>query len=321
MRAVGDRTVRPVEGPRFRHEALFYAGEQEFMARTLRFIRDAVSAQEPILVAVSASRAGTLRAELGAEAGRVGFLDMTTVGRNPARIIPAWRDFVHAHAGSERPLRGIGEPIWHGRTPAEVVECHRHEFLLNLAFSDAADFWLVCPYDVGSLEPEVVDEARRSHPFIANGADSHASVTYVGPAGAPGPFEGKLSPPAVRPREMAFGRHQIWAVRDFVARHAAQERLEGDRLSDLILAVSELATNSVTHAGGHGKVRVWREGDAVLCEVSDDGRLQHPLAGRERPAPEQTKGRGLWLVNHMCDLVQMRSRPGGNVVRVHMAVG
>jgi anti-sigma regulatory factor (Ser/Thr protein kinase) len=313
--------VSPAKGPRFRHEALLYAGEHEFMARTLAFVRDAVSAQEPILVAVSAARADAMREALGEDAEHVDFLDMAAVGKNPARIIPAWRDFVHAHAGSDRPLRGIGEPIWDGRTPAELVECHRHEFLLNLAFADAADFWLLCPYDVASLEPEVIGEARRSHPFIANGAHTHPSPAYVGPAHAPGPFDGKLSAPATRAHEMAFGRHDIRAVRDFVAAQAGREGLAGDRLSDLVLAVSELSTNSVTHGGGHGTVRVWRDGETVLCDVRDDGCLQHPLAGRERPTPEQTNGRGLWLVNHMCDLVQMRSLPGGNVVRVHMSVG
>ena len=40
----------------------------------------------------------------------VAFADMANVGANPARIIPAWSDFVASHSGSGRPLRGIGEP-------------------------------------------------------------------------------------------------------------------------------------------------------------------------------------------------------------------
>jgi anti-sigma regulatory factor (Ser/Thr protein kinase) len=61
---------------------------------------------------------------------------------------------------------------------------------------------------------------------------------------------------------------------------------------------------------------VWRDGDALVCEVRDRGQLGDPLAGR-RPTPEQPDGRGLWLVNQLCDLVQLRSSASGTVVRFH----
>jgi len=49
---------RPVEG--FRHEALLYAGDQEFLAGTSAFIRDGLSADEAILVVVSAAKIAAL---------------------------------------------------------------------------------------------------------------------------------------------------------------------------------------------------------------------------------------------------------------------
>ena len=91
--------------------------------------------------------------ELGADAEQVQFADMAEVGRNPARIIPAWSDFVDERADPSRPLRGIGEPIGPDRGPAELVECQRHEMLLNLAFEDTPAFWLMCPYDTDALDP------------------------------------------------------------------------------------------------------------------------------------------------------------------------
>jgi anti-sigma regulatory factor (Ser/Thr protein kinase) len=77
----------------------------------------------------------------------------------------------------------------------------------------------------------------------------------------------------------------------------------------------------VRHAGGRGTLRVWREPDALVCEVRDHGHFDSPLVGRERPEPLLLEGRGLWLVNQVCDLVQIRSSADGTVVRVRMDLG
>ena len=88
-----------------------------------------------------------------------------------------------------------------------------------------------------------------------------------------------------------------------------------------MLAVNELATNSVRHARGGGVLRVWQEVGALLCEVEDEGRIRDPLAGRVRPVDDRPGGRGLWIVNHLCDFVQLRVLPAGSLVRVRMIVG
>ena len=72
------------------------------------------------------------------------------------------------------------------------------------------------------------------------------------------------------------------------------------------------------HGGGRGTLRIWREPDALLCEVADAGRLDQPLVGRERPLAGQPGGRGLWLVNQLADLAQIRCFEAGSVVRLHM---
>ena len=56
----------------------------------------------------------------------------------------------------------------------------------------------------------------------------------------------------------------------------------------------------------------------MICEVSDRGRLDEPLAGRTRPELGQNGGWGLWLANQLCDLVQLRTLPDGSVVRLHL---
>ena len=120
-----------MRAPAFQHEALFYAGQDEFLAETVPFIEEGIAANEPILVAVDAGKIARLKAELDGGSEAVAFVDMIALGRNPGCIIPAWRDFVAEHCAEGRPVRGIGEPIWAERTPAEMVECHRHEWLVN----------------------------------------------------------------------------------------------------------------------------------------------------------------------------------------------
>src|SRR5436190_16073394 len=160
-RSYGDRCVTrslatmPIEQVEpFRHEAFLYAGEDEFLGGTLPFIREGVENDEPVLVVVSADKIELLRGalSLNGDGRKVLFADMEEVGRNPGRIIPAWRDFVEDRPDSSRPIRGIGEPIHPGRTATELVECHRHESLLNLAFADTPGFWLMCPYDTSALD-------------------------------------------------------------------------------------------------------------------------------------------------------------------------
>ena len=102
---------------KFRHEALLYAGEDQFLERTVPFLTDGVEAGEPALVVLNADRLRALRAALNGHAEGIHFADMAAVGANPACIIPAWREFVDEHSGPGRRLRGIGEPIWADRSP------------------------------------------------------------------------------------------------------------------------------------------------------------------------------------------------------------
>ena len=302
----------------FRHEALLYVGWEEFIAGTVPFIRDGLSAGEPVLVVESAEKIEMLRLALAGDVGEVLFADMAQVGANPACIIPAWHEFVTLNAAPGRRMRGIGEPIWRERSSDELVECQRHESLLNVAFGRGEPWWLLCPYDVEKLDPAVIEEARRSHEFVAERGARQRSDSFRGFDASGAPFDVPLPEPESVASRLAFGATDLESLREVVSRQARAARLKASRAAELVIAVNEIATNSIRHGGGRGTLRIWHEPTALVCEIRDRGRFDKPLAGRQRPSNDPAAPRGLWLANHLCDLVQIRTLADGTVVRLHM---
>lgn len=301
----------------FAHEALFYSGTDDLVARLAPFLRDGVNAGEPSLVVLPADKIVRLREALGCETDGVTFADMDEVGRNPGRIIPAWREFVDAHASSGRKLRGIGEPINPDRHGAELAECHRHEALLNLEFADDPPLWLLCPYDVDALDADVVATAQRTHPLLRH--DEVTTSAHYLPVDAAEPFAELLSASPDIAVVFSFSTGALHDVRAFVEKTARALGLGDRQVDDLVLAVNEMATNSVRHGGGDGRVGVWIDEGWLVCEVADAGVISEPLLGRRVPSVEGESGRGHWMANQLCDLVQVHSsRSSQTAVRLFM---
>jgi anti-sigma regulatory factor (Ser/Thr protein kinase) len=300
----------------FSHEAFVYATSEDFVAGTLPFVQEGLDAGEQVLAVLSQEKIDLLRSELAKDAHRVRFADMATVGANPARIIPVWMRFVDERVPG-RGVRGIGEPIHAAHGSAELVECQQHESLLNHAFDSTPAFRLLCPYDV-AFGPEVLEEAARSHPFVYSIGQVAPSMGWGMEGGPARPYEVALPNPPAKFEQLAFAMGQLRELRAFVTRHARAAGFNAERTSDVVLAVNEVATNSLRHGGQHGALTIWQEGPTLICEVHDTGQIADPLAGRRLPSPTAVGGFGLWLVNHLCDLVQVRTGPGGSVVRLHV---
>lgn len=299
---------------------MFYGDADQFLEGTVPFLRGAMEAGEPALAAVGPEQTALLEGELGADASEVLFADMRELGRNPARIIPLWRRFLDERGGGERPVAGIGEPIWPGRSAAEIDECQRHEALLNFAFGGTPAWSLLCPYDSAALEDGVLEAASHCHPFLVDSGGAVANSACAGVASRPEPFAGTLSRPPREAASMRFDRQGLGEVRALVRRHAEGGGLSALRALDLVTAASEVAANSVLHGGGIGSASVWTGDGAVLVEVEDRGLVEEPLIGRAWPEVTQVSGRGVWLANQLCDLVQIRSSAGGTRVRLHMGL-
>jgi anti-sigma regulatory factor (Ser/Thr protein kinase) len=300
----------------FDHPALLYRDTEEYLAGTVTFLTAGLDAGEPVMVAVPGDNLELIRRGLGGRAGRVRMHDMTVAGRNPGRILPGLLlAFAGAHPGQR--VRMVGEPIWPGRTDEEYPACVQHEALLNAAFH-GRDAAVLCPYDVSRLGPHVIDDAYRTHPVIAESAARRPSPWYADPVVVAAEFNRPLPEPPEWAATMDIDPAELGLMRRFVTDLADAAELDPDRTVDLALAVNELATNTVEHGGGTGRVAVWLENEDLVCQVTDSGHLGDPLAGRI-PAPAgQPRGRGLVLVNQLCDLVRIHTTPDGTTIRLQI---
>ena len=291
------------------HVAFLYHETGEYLKHVLAFIADGLAGSEPVFVALPGHLGSQVRAAADAAGWRLAVADMNELGRNPARITLALGTFAGQHAGQR--IRIVTEPLWPGRTGAETAEVMKHEALVQLAVGAPAA--ILCPYDASRLGPDLIQGACRTHPEIFDDGHRRPSGGYPGDAGALAEAELPAPPPTA---EFITYRTHLSPVRALVDRYAEAAGLPGDPRADLVLAVSELAANTLAHTAGGGTAHIWTSGRELICQVHDDGWITDPMAGRKRPPPD-APGQGLWVVNHVCDLVERRSGPAGTTTRMH----
>jgi anti-sigma regulatory factor (Ser/Thr protein kinase) len=306
--------VDPAAADTFRHMALLYGGPKEYLLGLRAFIQAGRAGGEAILVAVPAASARWIRRELGAESAQLAFTDMTELGRNPARIIPEILGFMRKHPG--RAARCVAETTWPGRSAAELHETARHEDLTNLAFREMRGT-ILCPYNTAGLASSVLADVERRHPFLLTGEQEVPSTRYPGSAATRPGCDGLLPAPPGHAQALGYTA-DLRQVRRFIGANSRHAGLEAGAAADLVLAVSELTANTLCHTCGGGTVTLWHTKHEVICQVQDSGVITDPLAGHRLPAADSPGGKGLWLVNQLCDLVQRKSTRTGTVTRLHM---
>ena len=109
-------------------------------------------------------------------------------------------------------------------------------------------------------------------------------------------------------------------VRVLAETQARSAGLAADRVTDFVIAVSELAANTVRHAHSPGSMEIWCDAGEVICEIRDSGVITDPMAGRQPPPADANGGHGLWLVHQICDKVELQSNSDGTIIRLHMSL-
>lgn len=315
-----DTAVSRQDAGGLRHVMFSYRDRASYRAEILRFAQAGLAAGEPVLIALPGNEAQDLAGRLGQPGSHGAALiscDMSGLGRNPARVIPALRAFADRHTGRRVSL--IQEPAWPGRSPAETREAIRSDALLNLALAGLAANAL-CLFDEASLPPSVMTGAELTHPEYLPGRQRSAAARAgrtAAPWEFPQGFDDPLPPPPASAEILPY-RSDLAPVRRLVERHARRAGLGALRTADLVLAVSEVTANTLDHTASDGKLAVWHDDQEILCQADDEGWITDPLAGRVR-RPADSRGHGLLVVNQLCDLVEVRTSPAGTTVRMHCA--
>ncbi len=298
----------------FDHSALFYESEREYVDSLVPFVCEGLDLLQPVMIGVPGDKLSPLRDALGGAAAHVAMADITELGRNPGRILATQLAFVDRH--HDQHVRIVAELAWAGRTASEYLACMHHEALANIAFADAKVTGL-CPYDVSCLDESVLAHVRLTHPQIwMSGSRTHCHEYAVDAA-----LDQCNQPLTTNPAAVTHTVEHpagLAGARKCGERYGRLLGMSTDRLADLVLVATELATNSLDHAGGACRMAFWYEAGYVVCEARDMGHWADPLAGRRPPVTGGSGPYGLFVVNAIADLLRTYTTSAGTTVQAYL---
>ena len=296
------------------HDAMFYDSDEEFVRALVPFAREGLERDEAVVAAVTRTNIALLQDALGTHASAVSFIDRDGWYRRPATTVAGWQRLLgDATERGHRRMRLIGE-VGFG-TDDHHPTWTRYEAALNDVFAHAPA-WIVCPYDTRALPAPVLADARRTHPATFHPQRRH-NDGYLSPEQFLRAVPEPMPPTSGRPAITVDLGNGVAPARRAVSAIIATRGWSGlDRADDLILALSEIMTNSVLHGKGRRELRVWAHRGTVTCEVSDDGDgPADPMISYRPPRTDTIGGRGLWIAQQLCDALAIAHRGGTTVVR------
>jgi anti-sigma regulatory factor (Ser/Thr protein kinase) len=291
-----------------------YSSASHLIEQLAPRVAAALSAGGPVVAVLDESTGVRLRRALGSDSAEVDFQDPFEVHRMPAFTVAVrW-------ARTSRRITCPGGRALVVNQQMEIDRGPHHWARLDIGLNVATaglPITVLCPIaqDVADLPT-----MEATHPLVATANGPEPSKRYRQPEESvvdyPPPPPPGLGPPVA---QLSFSQDDLIDLRHLVLRVAETAGLDADSGADLVLAVNELASNSVEHGPGRGRLRMW-DGPDVVAEVTDHGRMSVPFPGMTIPPPDGARGRGLWLASELADALEVWSEPGNTVIRVQMSV-
>ncbi len=277
-----------------RHDALVYDAGDEYLDLAVDFLRRGLEAGEGAVVAHTRPGMSVLREALGADAGAVTFVDVSSAYTRPARALAAYHAVYADELARAPSVRAVAD-VQFGPDPGEWDLWTGYEAAFNRSFAHLPA-WVLCAYETASLPDAVREGVWRTHPEVVTRGAWSTSDLFEEPDRV---LRGltRVSAPLSAPRSLPVGAD----VEDFRERLAAElvrEQVPPGRVVDMLVAASEVFANAVQHGGGIAAVRVGRADGRFVCEIVDSGAgFDDPLAGFLAPRPGV--GAGLWVARQL----------------------
>jgi anti-sigma regulatory factor (Ser/Thr protein kinase) len=298
-------------GTEFRHNALVYESQDEYVASSVPFLREGIEAGEGAIVAHTKPGLAMMREALGADAEHVTFVDVSSSYTRPARTLASYHKVFAEQLRKTPTLRAVAD-VQFGPDPGEWEMWMGYEAVFNRSF-DHLPAWVWCTYNGNRLPDPIRDAVWRTHPEVVAEDAWHTSGLYEEPESllrriTPEPAQ--LS--GLRP--IAFGRN-VEEFRERLARELVAEEVAEAKALDMLVAATEIATNAIEHGGGMEEVRVGRAEGRLVCEIVDRGTgFDDPVAGYL--PPQDDVGRGLWVARQLTWHIEFIRSPRGFTARI-----
>src|SRR3954463_10475717 len=144
-----------------RHDAFVYESDDEYVARSVAFLREGLEAGEGAMVANARAGLDRMREGLGPDADRVTFVDTTYTYTRPARALSAYNGAFSERLREVPTVRAVADmragpadDAWH--------EWAGYEALCNVSYAHLP-VWVVCTYDANRLPDRILESVWRTH--------------------------------------------------------------------------------------------------------------------------------------------------------------
>ncbi|MCW0214190.1 MAG: ATP-binding protein [Pseudonocardia sp.] len=298
------------------HEGVLHDGPEHLAVQLRAPLSESITAGERVVAVVDAPTREALSAALGTGAEHVEFLDPAEVHRVPAFTVASRWGRLTRNSG--RPGARTTVVAQHLVDAAGLGPDHwiRLDAALNVVL-DGLPITMLCPFP---HDPETLPIVRATHPLLRIDGRRLPNDAVRDPveivAEYPPPPPPELGPPTA---QLDFRLPDLPALRRLVAGVATRVALDQERVADLVLAVNEIATNSVEHGPGLGVLRLWAGDAGLIAEVHDTGWMTIPFPGMVAPPASGERGRGLWLASELTDVLQVWSEEtSGTVIRLRV---
>jgi anti-sigma regulatory factor (Ser/Thr protein kinase) len=190
-----------------------------------------------------------------------------------------------------------------------------YEAIVNRALAERPT-QILCVYGTQNAPDYVIDEVWRTHPKVeASTSGSHSHYHYHDPADI---VAAHTAEPAPAPdlRTLAATDDPL-EFRELLAAELTAAEAPRARMTDMLVAATEVFENARRHGGGTSQVRAGLVNGWFMCEIGDRGPgLDDPIAGYRPPKPEHARGEGLWIARNLVRRLELLDNQPGLTVRL-----